>query len=67
MHVAEPCLFADGSNPSVCRAPVEAVSVLSSQDRAFVSFADGEVVLPKLDETLTNRLDDLYRSALETE
>ena len=43
VHRAEPGALADGPNPAVRGAPVEAFAVTAAQDRAFAAFADGQV------------------------
>ena len=43
MHQPEPCPFADGADPPVGRAPIEALAVMANQNRALSSFPDGEV------------------------
>jgi hypothetical protein len=35
--------FADRADPAVCSAPVEALTIVSQQDRTLSPFADGEV------------------------
>ena len=41
--MAEPGLLADGADPAVRRATVEALAVVAVQDRALAALSDGQV------------------------
>lgn len=43
VHCSEPGALADGANPAVGGTSIEALPVLTLQDRTFATFADSEV------------------------
>jgi hypothetical protein len=43
VDLPDPCSFADRADPTVGGAPVEALAVVTPQDRSVSPFTDGEV------------------------
>jgi hypothetical protein len=43
MHRAQPRTLADGADPPMGRAAIEALTVSAAEDRTFAAFADGDV------------------------
>ena len=43
MHCSEASASSDGAHPTVSGPSIEALAIASAQDRAFVSFANGQI------------------------